>query len=82
MKFLLNTAFLASLALGVSGKEYNDLHMEDLSYWRELVDNVDSFPATMPPTESPTPKPSDAPVEACATIGMSRVASFGSSCRP
>lgn len=71
MKFLLNRAFLASLALGVaSGKEINDVHMEDMAYWRELVDAVDSFPSTTAPTKSPTPPPSDAPVTACATIGM------------
>lgn len=69
MKFLLNTAFLASLALGVaSGKKTNDVHMEDLAYWRELVDAVDSFPSTTAPTKSPTPPPSDAPVTACSTI--------------
>ena len=87
MKFLLNKAFLASLALGVaSGKAINDIQVEDLQYWRELVDAVDSFPATVAPTKapiisptpapvvSPTSPPTEAPVAACATIGMLRVA--------
>lgn len=74
MKFLLNAAFLASLAVGnASGSKIkaSDVQMEDLAYWRELVDNVDSFPATQPPTASPTlapVAPTAAPVESCSTI--------------
>jgi len=61
MKFLLNTAFLASLALGVAkGKESHasDIDMEeDFAYWRDLVDTVDSFASTVTPTKSPTSSP-------------------------
>ena len=64
MKFLLTTAFLASLALGVAssseqGKEnhaYNT-DVEDFAYWRGLVDVVDSMPLTKSPTKPPTDPP-------------------------
>ena len=72
MKFLFNTAFAASLALGVAtnAKESHDadLDMEDFAYWRDLVDAVDSFPSTEP-TKSPTPSPTVDPTS-CMTIGM------------
>ena len=75
MKFLFNTAFAASLALGVAAKSKEshdaDIAVEDFAYWRDLVDAVDSFPSTESPTTSnfPTPSPT---VEAtsCMTIGM------------
>jgi hypothetical protein len=70
MKFLLNTAFAASLALGVAnGKESHasDIDMEDFAYWRDLVDAVDSFPSTEP-TKSPSLSPSDTSTS-CLTIG-------------
>lgn len=69
MKFLLNTAFAASLALGVAnGKESHasDIDMEDFAYWRDLVDAVDSFPSTEP-TKSPSLSPSDTSTS-CLTI--------------
>ena len=65
MKFLLNTAFFASLALGIasgSDTHASDLYLEDLAYWRELVDNVDSFSFSFPATASPTASPTLAPV--------------------
>jgi len=71
MKFLFNTAFAASLALGVAAKSKEshaaDIDVEDFAYWRDLVDAVDSFPSTESPTKSPTPSPT---VEAtsCMTI--------------
>ena len=78
MKFLLNTAFLTLLALGVAegkGDHASDMQMEDLTYWRELVNEVDSFPATASPTASPTlapvpvtDPPTEPPVEPCKTI--------------
>ena len=74
MKFLINTAFLSSLAFGVA-KAASDATVEDFAYWRDLVEGVDSLPPvteppTKSPTESPVVSPTDAPVASCQTIGM------------
>ena len=70
MKFL-NTAFLASLALGVAssseqGKQNHasNTDMEDFAYWRGLVDVVDSMPSTKAPTKSPSSSPVVSPTDA------------------
>lgn len=60
MKFILTTAFLASLALGQNNHASNK-DAEDFAYWRDLVDAVDSMPPTSAPTKSPV-TPTDAPV--------------------
>ena len=58
MKFLLNNAILASLVIGIAkGKDASTIEMEDFAYWRELVDAVDSLPATASPKASPTVTP-------------------------
>jgi len=58
MKFLLTTAFLASLAFG----QASETDTEDFAYWRDLVDVVNSMPETLAPTESPVAPTTDAPV--------------------
>lgn len=65
MKFFSNTAFLSSLPLAIVwGKESyaSDIDMEDLAYWRDLVDAVDSFPPTDTPTMLPTKFPTSTPI--------------------
>mmetsp|Transcript_11159 Transcript_11159/g.25949 ORF Transcript_11159/g.25949 Transcript_11159/m.25949 type:complete len:790 (-) Transcript_11159:333-2702(-) len=70
MKFLLTTAFLASLAPVFANnlEQVKESHAEDFEYWRNLID-IDSMPLTAAPTKPPTffppvVSPTDAPVPA------------------
>jgi len=66
MKFLLSTAFLASMALGFAmgneSQDFDNAVVEDFAYWRDLVDASGSFPSSESPTDAPT-EPTDAPTE-------------------